>query len=193
VDPSKSNAPIVGDEISFSFRSDPVFSPGIESSENHTFHQDFGAFGNERKIKAFRTVTDVDTSIFADVQIQNLENKDLDLQQATVDLVNMRHTHEVSFGATTSQSAAGFEPGLVEQFPNDSRSNGSGEILASGVDVAVNGTVEASNIGSGEFTTTVDIGGALSPGTNDIEIRSDSLGFVSAFVETELFRRGRST
>jgi hypothetical protein len=191
--PSDPDAPVVGDDIAISFSSSSLFTPGIESSEQHTFTDSDASFGDNLDVRAYRTPTDVTPGQLLEVEIRNLESKDIEVVNARFDIINIRHTHEVSFGATTSQSAAGFEPGLVEQFPNDSRSNGNDEILASGVDVAVNGTVEASNINSGEFITTVDIGGALSPGTNDIEIRSDSLGFISAFIETELFRRGRST
>ncbi|WP_135535368.1 hypothetical protein [Halostella pelagica] len=94
-------------------------------------------------------------------------------------------TSDASLGATestTTGSTAAFEPGLNE-FAGETASN---------VDVLVGGSEVASNIGSGEFRTTVDISGEFSPGTNDIEIASDSLGFVTAIVQTELFRRGQS-
>jgi len=82
------------------------------------------------------------------------------------------------------------DPGLIDSFPDDPDSDANGEFLASNVDVIIDGTTVATDIGSGTFTATVDITGDLSPGVNDIELASDSLGLVSAYVQTELFRQG---
>jgi hypothetical protein len=86
--------------------------------------------------------------------------------QHVVDVPN--HTHDP-------------QPGLIEF----------GTETASNVDLIVNGTTVASDIGSGEFSTTVDIGGELTQGSNTIEVSSDSLGLVNLLVQTQLFRRGR--
>jgi len=85
------------------------------------------------------------------------------------------------------------DPGVIKKFPAVSGTNADDELLASNVDVVIDGATVASGIGSGAFTETIDISDELSPGVNDIEIRSDSLGLVSAYVETELFRRGRTS
>ena len=77
------------------------------------------------------------------------------------------HTHDV-------------EPGLID-FPAET---------ASGVDLIVNGNTVATNIGSGEFATTVDIAGELTAGENTIEATSDSLGLINMTVQTQLFRQG---
>jgi hypothetical protein len=58
--------------------------------------------------------------------------------------------------------------------------------VPSNVDVAVNGTQVASNIGTGTFETTVDVGGEFTNDAwNEVEVSSDSLGIVevSAFIE----------
>lgn len=72
------------------------------------------------------------------------------------------------------------EPGLID-FPNTTASN---------VDLIVNGTTVATDIGTGTFNTTVDIAGQMSAGVNTIELSSDSLGLLNATVITQLFRQG---
>lgn len=73
------------------------------------------------------------------------------------------------------------EPGLIE-FGGETASN---------VDLIVNGNTVSTNIGSGQFNTTVDISNELTAGANTIEAASDSLGLVNLLVQTQLFRRGR--
>ena len=92
--------------------------------------------------------------------------------------------------SSTTDSETALEPGVVESFPEAPGANQDDELLASGVDIVIDGTTVASNIGSGEFVETVDISGDLSPGVNDIKITSDELGLMSAYVQTELFRQG---
>jgi hypothetical protein len=70
----------------------------------------------------------------------------------------------------------------VELFPTETPSN---------CDLVINGTTVASNIGSGVFTETIDVSGEFVSGVNDIEVTSDSVGFISAYVTTQLFRSGR--
>lgn len=61
---------------------------------------------------------------------------------------------------------------------------------ASGVDVLVNGTQEATNIGSGSFETTVDISGTLNKGAfNTVELTSDSTGWLYATAGLESYRQ----
>lgn len=65
------------------------------------------------------------------------------------------------------------DPGVVE-FANETASN---------VDVLVNGTEEVTNIGSGEFETTVDLADTLTDGQfNQIELASDTLGLLIASI-----------
>jgi hypothetical protein len=87
------------------------------------------------------------------------------------------------------------DPGVVESFPDEPASNANDKLLASGVDLDIGGTTVATDIGSGEFSTTVDVTGEFSPGENDIELTADSnsLGFATAIVRTELFRRGETS
>jgi len=98
-----------------------------------------------------------------------------------------KHTHNISVSDTTiSDSAVGFDPGVnlwdgIDQSP---------ELTPSNVDVLVNGTQVASNIGSGEFETTVDLGGALNRGAwNEIELDADSRGFVQATVSARAYEQ----
>jgi hypothetical protein len=86
------------------------------------------------------------------------------------------HDHDVDVPDHTHTP----EPGIVD-FPTET---------ASGADLLVNGNTVQSNIGTGEFTTTVDISGELSSGDNTIELASDTLGLVNLTVRTQLFRSG---
>jgi hypothetical protein len=93
------------------------------------------------------------------------------------------HIHGVDDTETTDASGDHthpVEPGL-EEFPAET---------ASGVDLVVNGNTVATDIGSGEFTTTVDISGQLTAGDNTIEAVSDTLGLINLTVRTQLFRQG---
>lgn len=77
------------------------------------------------------------------------------------------HTHDVNPG--------------VSAFPS---------ITASSVDVIVNGTTTDTNIGSGSFTTAVDITGHLNKGQfNTIELASDSTGWLYAVAGLESYRQ----
>lgn len=105
-----------------------------------------------------------------------------------------------ALGTTTSETsdASGThthdpDPGIIESFPNHPESNANGELLPSGVDLLIDGTTVATDIGSGEFTTTIEVTGEFTSGVNDISLQSDSLGLVTAIVRTELFRRGQTT
>jgi hypothetical protein len=89
------------------------------------------------------------------------------------------HSHSISGTSTTelgitntqtSDTAVGVEPGINTTFdtPTD-------------VDVLVNGSTVATNIGSGTFQTTVDLSGELNQNAwNTIELTSDSLGRIQA-------------
>lgn len=85
--------------------------------------------------------------------------------------------------AETTQSTAALEPG-INDYPSETASN---------CDLIVNGNTVATNIGSGTFNTTVDISGQFSAGDNTIELTSDTLGLANLSVETQLFRRGRTS
>lgn len=88
------------------------------------------------------------------------------------------HEHNIDLPSHTHDP----QPGLIEF---------SGE-TASGVDLIVNGTVVATDVGSGQFSETVDVSGYLTAGENTIEASSDSLGLVNLTVQTQLFRSGES-
>lgn len=80
-------------------------------------------------------------------------------------------TSEAALGTTesvTSGTAAGITEGIYKT--GDTPSN---------VDMAINGTTVATNIGSGQFQATVDVSGEFTVGqSNDITISSDTLGRV---------------
>lgn len=78
------------------------------------------------------------------------------------------------------------DPGVIEAFPDVPASNATGELLPSGVDLLVNGSTVATDIGTGEFTTTVDVSGEFNQGQfNTIEATSDSIGHLrlTPFIE----------
>jgi hypothetical protein len=85
------------------------------------------------------------------------------------------------------------DPGVVESFPGYPQANANDKLLPSGVDLKIDGSTVASDIGSGEFTHTEDITGEFVGGVNDIELTSDSIGFVTAIVKTQTHRRGETT
>lgn len=103
--------------------------------------------------------------------VTNTQSSDIVLDNITgIDMWKYEHQHPV-------------QPGL-KTFSNKTASN---------VDLIVNGNTVSSNIGSGTFDATVDISGELTAGSNTIEATSDSLGLLNLLVETQLFRRGRSS
>jgi len=72
------------------------------------------------------------------------------------------------------------DPGVTE-FPNET---------ASGVDVIVNGNTTDTNVGTGEFETTVDVSGHLTKGAwNTIEVSSDSLGLLLCTLGVDVYRQ----
>jgi hypothetical protein len=74
----------------------------------------------------------------------------------------------------------GPDPGITN-FPNDTPSN---------VDVIIDGSTVATNIGSGTFETTVDITGELTQDAwNDIELTSDTLGHIQATISIDGYRQ----
>lgn len=80
------------------------------------------------------------------------------------------------------------DPGVSENFDGTS-------YYPSNCDVLVNGTSMGVSLGdgTGTFNEFVDISGELTPGVNSVEVTSDTLGHIRSTVETELFRRGKSS
>ena len=116
----------------------------------------------------------------AELRVRNPDNStsDLTVQASGTgwNLFDPDHEHDVTFPNHTHPA----EPGLIE-FPAET---------ATDVDLIVNGNTVATDIGSGEFTTTVDIAGELTAGNNTIEATSDSLGLLNLTVQSQLFRQG---
>jgi len=84
------------------------------------------------------------------------------------------HEHSVTFPNHTHPA----DPGITE-FGAETPSN---------VDVLVDGTTVATDIGSGTFETTVNLDGDLTTGAwNDIELSSDSLGHLQATVSIQAY------
>jgi hypothetical protein len=89
-------------------------------------------------------------------------------------LATGQHTHRVMFPNHTHPVDAG-----IIEFGAETPSN---------VDVLVDGTTVATNIGSGTFETTVNLDGDLTTGAwNDIELSSDSLGHLQATVSIQAY------
>jgi hypothetical protein len=183
------NAPAVGDALAWSFASGSYWSSSTKSSEHVQFKPPKVSAVDALTIRASRTIGDVNPGDNISLFVENISGSEIAFDFLEANLYNIRHTHTVDIGSETSQSAAGFAPGVVESFPDDPGANANGELLASNLDIVINGSTVATDIGSGEFTQTVDISGDLSAGVNDIEITSDTPGLVSAYVQTELFRQ----
>ena len=82
------------------------------------------------------------------------------------------------------------DPGVIESFPDDPNSNAADELLPSNVDLLVNGSTVATDIGSGEFDTTVDITGTLNRDAfNTIAAASDSTGHVRLTISSETYKQ----
>jgi hypothetical protein len=64
-----------------------------------------------------------------------------------------------------------------------------GQNTPSGVELFVNGNTVQTGIGSGVFTETVDIGGQLQTGFNEIELTSNSLGHLRATAFLDVYRQ----
>jgi hypothetical protein len=64
------------------------------------------------------------------------------------------------------------------------------ELTPDNVNVLVNGSTVATNIGSGEFETTVDLSGDLNRAAwNTIELDADSRGFIQATVSAQAYKQ----
>lgn len=97
-----------------------------------------------------------------------------------------KHTHDVTISdSAVSSSTVAFDPGVNVWDGNDK----SPELTPSSVDVIVNGNTVASNVNSGIFTETVDIGGELTSGFNTVRVTSDSLGHMRATAFVDVFRQ----
>lgn len=96
-----------------------------------------------------------------------LNSNDADFEIDLYYSVIGKHTHDPN-------------PGIIA-FPNTT---------PSGVDVLVNGSTVATDIGSGAFETEVDISGELTRGAwNDIELSSDSLGHIQATISVDGYKQ----
>jgi len=111
------------------------------------------------------------------------------INDASETALGTNETSTAALGTTTTESSAnkiGFTPGVsvwdgIDQSP---------ELTPSNVDLLVNGSTVASNIGSGEFETTVDLTDELIRNNwNDVEVTSDERGFVSLTVYAEAYRK----
>lgn len=98
-----------------------------------------------------------------------------------------KHTHDVSISdSAVSTSAVGFDPG-VNEWDGIDQSPG---LTPDNVGVVVNGSTVASNIGSGEFETEVDLSGDLTPGGfNDVELTTASTGGMFATLSVDAYRQ----
>jgi len=88
-------------------------------------------------------------------------------------------TEDGGFTSDTTDAEAGFVPGIFETAD-----------VPSGVDLVINGSTVATNVGSGTFQTTVDVAGELNPDAwNTIRVESDSLGVVSVTPYVEAYKQ----
>jgi hypothetical protein len=82
------------------------------------------------------------------------------------------------------------DPGVIESFPDNPNANANGELLPSNVDILVNGNTVATDVGSGEFETVVDITGTLNEDTfNTIAASSDSTGHIRLTAYSETYKQ----
>lgn len=107
------------------------------------------------------------------------------LNRVSSDTVDIFGAMRLQFGDVHTHPPS---PGVTETFDGTT-------YYPSNCDVVVNGTSMGVSLGDGSstFEQFVDISGALTPGTNTVAVTSDTLGHIRSTVETELFRRGRST
>lgn len=99
-----------------------------------------------------------------------------------------QHQHDVTFPAHEHDA----DPGIQENFASDSQSAAGGKIFPENCDVIVNGSAlnQSFGDGTGEFAEKVDIRGELTPGqVNTIEISTEQLGHIQAFVEGDVYRQ----
>jgi hypothetical protein len=130
----------------------------------------------------YRTNFDANTSLFVWAQVMGQHTHDVTIDipdhQHQIDIPS--HTHDVDIPSHVHQLI--LEDHTHPPLPGIFTTND----VPSNVDVAINGNSVATNIGTGTFETTVDVGGEFNNDAwNDVEVSSDSLGIVevSAFIE----------
>jgi len=145
------------------------------------YYLDFSSLGN-----GMLAVTDEGTTLPATVQ-KDVSGHTFEWQIANDGGSETGFVTVYSYYQTVGKHTHDPDPGVIESFPDEPNANASGELLPSNVDLLVNGTTVATDIGSGRFETTVDVSGALTPGEfNTIEATSDTLGHVklTPFIES---------
>jgi len=93
------------------------------------------------------------------------------------------HSHTVDHSHTP-------DPGLVESFPDHPQAGANDHLLPSNVDILVNGATVATDVGSGEFETVVDIADELDRDAwNTIQATSDTIGHVQINPYVEAYKQ----
>jgi hypothetical protein len=149
-----------------------------------SFGEGFGALGTNRATNAYLITIPADVSgDTIEIQAETQQSSQLDVFTVYNYWVIGKHTHDVSDTSTTalgttetsttalgttetstSDTTAGFEAGIFK----------TGD-TASGIDVDINGTTVATDIGNGTFETVIDIDDDMTPGTwNDFTLTTDS-------------------
>jgi hypothetical protein len=125
-------------------------------------------------------------SVFADLRDVDTSNENVRLQVAYRDLPNNSSRDE---GVESNMALLSTHEHDVEiNIPNHTHDPDPGiidftDLYPENIDVIVNGTTVASDVagdGTSDFETTVDLSGVLTPGFNEIEVTSDSLGHIEA-------------
>jgi len=167
---------------------DPDIEPSarLVVNKNDTFRGDLpqnieGDFGDYdsasgRTEAEFRIIVPFDASgdtIELGLNNNNQSGNKLDVAYSVRFVSIGKHTHDP-------------DPGIIEDFTGQPEANASGTVLPSNVDLLINGNTVATDIGSGEFETVVDVAGEFNVDAfNTIEAASDSLGHIrlTPFVE----------
>lgn len=157
---------------------------GIDRTSDETFNISLAMGDSQRSSSTVGVEVEAVDTALNNISISNTEVSYVAVPQHTHD-VNTTSTTELGTTISETSDASGdhthpVDPGVTEF---------SGE-TASGCDVLVNGSEVATNIGTGEFETTVDLSGDLTRGAwNLVEVTSDSLGLIIGTMGITAYRQ----
>lgn len=82
------------------------------------------------------------------------------------------------------------DPGVTEEFPSHPQADASDHLTPSNVDLIINGSTVATNIGTGEFETIIDVSDEFNADAwNTIEAASDSIGHLRLTPYVEAYKQ----
>jgi len=174
--------PLLDYDVSFT---NPFYSTG---STTILVNEDIS--GDDVRLAAKANLSGIDINVIATLTMAGQHTHDIDINQTTQNggffsvtdtTQNGGSFQQVSTTEQTNESEHEHppDPGIT-RFPQNTPSD---------VEISVNGNTVQTNIGSGVFTETVDIGGQLQTGFNDIELTSNSLGHLRATAFLDVYRQ----